>query len=326
MGPSSSRRASREVVKKPLLVLVAGFALLAVALAGNYWLKNPEKLELDEAARREAPGRFVRLSDGVTHYQVDGPDTGRVVLLAHGFSVPYYIWDSTAVHLAKAGYRVIRYDTYGRGWSDRPDVAYDDKLYERQIAELLDSLHITGKLTFGGVSFGGYVTGVYTGRHPDRVSALVLVDPVAGDSPASIAPIDNPVWGSYVFQTSRVPGMAAGQASDFIEPTRFPDWADRYRVQQRYKGFGRALRSTQMERRGLDTDTLYSRVAAGGFPVLLIWGEKDETVPFELHTRVQKAIPQAEFQPIAGAGHLPILEQAARTDSIIVAFLAGKEL
>jgi pimeloyl-ACP methyl ester carboxylesterase len=90
----------------------------------------------------------------------------------------------------------------------------------------------------------------------------------------------------------------------------------------RYKGFGRALRSTQLERRGLNTDTLYSRVAAGGFPVLLIWGEKDETVPFELHTRVQKAIPQAQFQPIGGAAHLPILEQAARTDSIILAFLS----
>ena len=311
-------------MKKTLLLLLAGIALLGVALVGNYWLKNPEKLTLDDAARRDAPGKFVRLSDGVTHYQIDGPDTGPVVLLVHGFSVPYYIWDSTAAHLSAAGYRVVRYDTYGRGWSDRPDVAYDDELYERQITELLDSLHITGKLAFGGVSFGGYVTGVYAGRHPDRVQSLILVDPVAGDSPTSIAPMDYPIIGSYIFQTSAVPGMAAGQASDFIDASRFPDWADRYRVQQRYKGFGRALLSTQIERRGLNTDTLYGRAAAGGFPVLLIWGEKDETVPFERHTRVQKAIPQAEFHPIAGAGHLPILEQAARTDSIILAFLAPK--
>ena len=295
---------------------------IAAALWGYYLARNPERATLDDAARREAPGKFVRLSDGVTHYQVDGPDTGRVVLLAHGFSVPYYIWDSTTAHLSQAGYRVVRYDTYGRGWSDRPDVPYNDRLYERQITELLDSLHITGKLAFGGVSFGGYVTGMYTGRHPDRVQSLILVDPVAGDSPTSLAPADYPIIGPYIFQTAAVPGMAAGQATDFVDASRFPDWADRYRVQQRYKGFGRALLSTQIERRGLNTDTLYARTAAGGFPVLLIWGEKDETVPFERHTRVQKAIPNAEFHPISGAGHLPILEQAATTDSIILAFLA----
>lgn len=309
-------------MKRTLLVVLAFLAILAIGLTGWYFAKNPEHLTLDDAARRDAPGRFLRLSDGVTHYQVDGPDTGRVVVLAHGFSVPYYIWDSTAAHLAAAGYRVVRYDTYGRGWSDRPDVAYDDRLYDRQLGELLDSLHVTGKADFGGVSFGGYVTGVYTGRHPERVRSLILVDPVAGTTPMAMRPIDLPVIGSYIFQTTVVPGMAEGQATDFIDPARFPDWAERYRSQMRFRGFGRALRSTQLERRGLDTDTLYGRVAAGNFPVLLIWGVKDETVPFERSALVRKAIPAAEFHAIEGAAHLPILEQAARTDSIILDFLA----
>src|SRR3954471_8601554 len=112
------------------VMVVAGSVLLVVVLsAGGFWIaRNPETRALDGAARREAPGKFVRLSDGVTHYQIDGPENGRVVVLAHGFSVPYYIWDSTAAALAGAGYRVIRYDTYGRGWSDRPDVVYNDKL------------------------------------------------------------------------------------------------------------------------------------------------------------------------------------------------------
>jgi pimeloyl-ACP methyl ester carboxylesterase len=295
---------------------------LVVAACGFYFVRNPERATLDDAARQAADGKFIRLTDGVTHYRIDGPDTGRVIVLAHGFSVPLYIWDSTAKHLSDAGYRVIRYDYFGRGWSDRPDVAYNDKLYERQLGELLDSLHVGGKVDLAGVSFGGYVTGVYAGRHPDRVRTLTLVDPVAGDTPTTMAPIDYPVVGSYAFQMMAVPGMAAGQATDFIDATRFPDWADRYRVQQRFKGFGRALRSTQLERRGLNTDTLYGRVAATGIPVLLVWGEKDATVPFELHARVQNAIPGAVFRPIAGAGHLPILEQAATTDSTIKAFLA----
>ena len=296
-------------------------ALVVLGAATYYALRNPEKRTLDDAARRAAPGKFITLSDGVTHYQVDGPESGRVVVLAHGFSVPYYIWDSTANALAGAGYRVIRYDTYGRGWSDRPNVAYNDKLFERQLDELLDALHVKGKVDFGGVSFGGYVMGVYTGRHPDRVRSLILVDPVAGKTPPTMHPIDYPLLGPYLFQTTAVPGMAAGQASDFIDPTRFPDWAARYRVQQQYRGFGRALRSTQLERRGLDTDTLYGRVAAGKFPVLLVWGVKDQTVPFERNEIVRKAIPGVEFHAIDGAAHLPILEQASKTDSIVLSFL-----
>jgi pimeloyl-ACP methyl ester carboxylesterase len=301
---------------------IAGVLLICALGAFGYHLaRNPERLTLDDAARQQAPGRFVRLSDGLTHYQIDGPDTGRVVLLAHGFSVPYYIWDSTATALARAGYRVVRYDTYGRGYSDRPDVSYDDRLYERQVGELLDSLHITGKLDFGGVSFGGYVAGVYTGRHPERVRSLILVDPVAGVSAPTMHPYDLPVVGPYLFQVREVPKMAEGQTSDFIEPARFPDWADRYRSQMRFRGFGRALLSTRVMRRGLDTDTLYARVAAGKFPVLLIWGVKDQAVPFERNALVRQAIPAAEFHPIEGAGHLPILEKAPETNSIILAFL-----
>lgn len=303
-------------------IILAALAVVVVGLCGFYLFRDPEKSTLDETARKVAPGKFVRLSDGITHYKIDGPDTGRVVVLAHGFSVPLYIWDSTAAHLSAAGYRVVRYDGFGRGWSDRPDVPYNDKLYERQLGELLDSLRITGKVDFGGVSYGGYATGVYTGRHPDRVRSLILVDPVAGTSPATMHPIDLPIIGPYMFQTMAVPNMDNGQASDFIDPARFPDWASRYRTQMKYKGFGRALRSTQMERRGMDTDTLYRRVAAGNFPVLLIWGVKDQTVPFERNELVRKAIPAAEFHAMEKSAHLPILEQAAQTDSIILAFLA----
>jgi pimeloyl-ACP methyl ester carboxylesterase len=305
-------------MKKALLALAA---LVIVGVTGFYMVRNPERSALDETARKGAPGRFVQLSDGVTHYRIDGPDTGRVVVLAHGFSVPLYIWDSTAAHLAAAGYRVLRYDAFGRGWSDRPDVSYDDKLYERQLGELLDSLRITGKVDFGGVSYGGFATGVYTGRHPDRVRSLILVDPVAGTTPPTMRPIDLPVVGPYIFQTMAVPTMDKGQASDFIDPARFPDWDERYRGQMKYKGFGRALRSTQLARRGMDMDTVYKRVAAGNFPVLLIWGVKDQTVPFERNELVRKAIPAAEFHAMEKSAHLPILEEAARTDSIVIAFL-----
>lgn len=142
-----------------------------------YRVKDPERRTLDEVARREAPGRFVRLADGVTHYETAGPDTSQVVVLAAGFSVPGYIWDSLYQGLADSGFRVVRYDYYGRGWSDRPEAAYDQDLFVRQLAGLLDSLRITAPVDLAGLSFGGAVITSFADRHPGRVRSLIYFDP-----------------------------------------------------------------------------------------------------------------------------------------------------
>jgi len=314
MSPGGGSRKVGATVAAIVLVLVVG-------ALGFYYARNPERKTLDDAERRNAAGRFVRLSDGVTHYDVAGPDSGRTIVLVHGFSVPYYIWDSTAASLAKAGYRVVRYDEYGRGLSDRPKTRYIDDVYDRQLTELLDSLRITERVDLAGVSMGGAVTGMFAGRHPKRVRSLTLVDPVAGTS-GSQGMFGWPVIGAYLWQTLAVPKMDEGQASDFVDPTKFPDWADRYRVQMKYRGFGRALLSHRVERAGMQLDTLYQRVARESIPVLLLWGKEDHTVPFQLSASVRSAIPSAEFHAIDGVGHLPILEKAALSDSLILTFLA----
>jgi len=146
-------------MRRALSIVVAVLAVVCAVCYVVYLQRNPETRALDDAARRGATGKFVRLSDGVTHYELLGPDSGAPVILVHGFSVPYYIWDSTAAMLSAKGYRVLRYDQYGRGWSDRPKARYDADMYERQIQELLDSLHIAGPVHLAGVSMGGWVTG-----------------------------------------------------------------------------------------------------------------------------------------------------------------------
>jgi len=75
------------------------------------------------ARRRGAgrPARFVREAAGRDRPLRAGRSArGPAVALVHGFSVPYYVWDPTAPELARAGFRVLRYDLYGRGYSDRP--------------------------------------------------------------------------------------------------------------------------------------------------------------------------------------------------------------
>ena len=307
-------------MRRLLGAVVVLLALVIVAAAAYGARMNPEKATLDAAARSGAPGRFIALSRGTTHYDIAGPDSGRVVVLVHGFSVPYYIWDSTAAGLSAAGYRVVRYDLYGRGLSDRPDTEYDGMLYDRQLGELLDSLRITGPVDLVGLSFGGFVTAHYVTGHASRVRTLTLVDPVSQASPVP-ASLRIPVVGPWLWQVKRVPEMADNQVTDFLHPERHPTWADQYRPQMRFKGFGRALLSTAVFSSGVVYDSLYAGVSRTGIPVLLIWGKQDQTVPFELSEVIRRSIPSVEFVPVDSAGHLPHIEQAQLVTARLAAFL-----
>ena len=231
-------------------IIAIPIALCAAALAAAYATRNPERRDLDAAARQGASGKFITLGDGVTHYDVAGPDSGQRVMLVHGFSVPAYIWDSTVTALTGAGFRVARYDQFGRGYSDRPDVPYTADLFDRQLLQLLDSLGWRDPVSLVGLSNGGPVTAEFTARHPERVRSLTLVDPAAGPNVRPARHFRIPVLGHVLWQTLAVPTMADGQLTDFVEPAKWPDWPTRYREQMQYRGFGRALLSTLQENEG----------------------------------------------------------------------------
>lgn len=301
---------------------LAVLTILALLPLGYYAYANPERRALDDSARAEAPGQFVALGGGTTHFEIAGPDTGRVAVLVHGFSVPSYIWDSTFFALASAGYRVLRYDTFGRGWSDRPDAAYDGAFFDAQLTGLLDSLRITEPVDLFGLSFGGFITAQFTSRHPERVRTLVLVDPLTTvrELPGIIAA---PVVGPYLWQVRVVPTMPAGQPTDFLRPERFPGWAERYMPQMQFRGFGRALRRTILAQKGVDYPQIYRSIAAAGTPVLLVWGRQDTTTPFSDAENVTRVIPATEFFPVDSSGHLPHMEQTHLFNTRMFNFLAA---
>lgn len=305
-------RALRAIVVILLVTIVVG-AVVQVAF-------DRERQTLDPVARRAASSSFARLSDGVTEYKLDGSNDGRTVVLFSGASVPFYIWDSTAKALAGSGFRVLRYNYYGRGFSDRPALRYDLATYDRQVTELLDSLGIRAPVDVAGLSMGGPVAANFADRHPERVHTLTLVDPAFGNRSDTPLPLRIPGVATLAM-TLGASSMAKGQRDDFVHPERYPDWVSRYEVQMRYKGFRRSIMET---RRG---DVLkrparsFATLARSSIPILLIWGKSDRTVPFTQSDSVRAAFPRAEFYAVDSAGHLPNIERAAVVDTIMLAFL-----
>jgi len=117
------------------LGIVIGLFLL---LTGLFAYNGVENKNLDQNARTVVGSSFIELDRGVVHYYLEGPDEAPLVVMIHGFSVPSYVWEPTAEFLNRNGYRTLRLDLYGRGYSDRPDTVYDITLFEDQLAGLID--------------------------------------------------------------------------------------------------------------------------------------------------------------------------------------------
>ncbi|MDQ2669535.1 MAG: alpha/beta hydrolase [Gemmatimonadota bacterium] len=297
--------------------------LALVTVGAAYALLDPERRSLDDAARADAPGSFVRLTDGVTHYSVSGPDTGPVVVLAAGFSVPYYIWDPLPRALADSGFRVVRYDYFGRGWSDRPPGPYDQPMFVRQLGELLDSLGVREPVGLAGLSFGGAIITSFADAYPERVSSLIYVDPCfIRPSPLPFRRRSAAAWNAYMVLGGGTDELATGQLFDFLHPERHPDWVTRYRVQQQFRGTRAAIRASHLAiAAGPDQRDQLRRVAAHPRPVLVIWGREDRVIPFAESDSLLAIFNHAEFVPVDSAAHLPHLEQPDTVAGAVVRFL-----
>jgi pimeloyl-ACP methyl ester carboxylesterase len=279
---------------------------------------------LSPEARASLPGEFIQLTDGFVHYELSGPENGPVVILIHGFSVPFFIWDPTFEVLSRSGYRVLRYDLFGRGYSDRPHVSYDKDLFDRQLVGLLDELGIERCLAVIGLSMGGVIASNFAVRYPDRVDKLILVDPAG--FPLKVPLIVNlllvPPLGELLF------GLVSGKTLErvvgdvFYDPNHVHSFAQMYRPSMQYKGFRRALISTIREGVVRDSLDVYRKLGQMDTPpVLLFWGEQDMTVPFKFSTVFISLVPRTKFFPIRASGHIPHYEHASQVNPVLLEFL-----
>lgn len=285
-----------------------------------------ETRELNELARKQASGSFVPLPGGVTHYELSNPDSEETVVLVHGFSVPYFIYDPTFAFLTQAGFRVLRYDLFGRGFSDRPDTRYNIELFVKQLSDLLDALGFTYPVSLVGLSTGGPITAGFTARFPERVNKLVLIDPV-GAKPFALSRILKvaamPVAGEAIIGLVGSVRMTRRIAASSHAPENIGEFGSRYITQMEYKGFKSALLST-IRNNMLDSFLkVYECIGQMEKPVLLLWGRQDRTIPFKHSVTLRAVMPNLQFHAVENCGHIPHYEKPEEVNPILLKFLKG---
>lgn len=283
------------------------FSLIIISFLFSCSNPNYEYVLKDDAFRKTIKtGNFRELTNGYTYYQIENRFNENTLVFIHGFSVPSYIWDKTYNTAKEKGFKVVKLDLYGRGFSDNPDIDYTDELFANQVIELLQELEIK-KATFLGLSNGGRVISKLADLKPNMIEKLVYV------SASSFNSHENNVNKSVskeevnAFIKNRYPTISSGQLSDFKYPENYPLWDDKYEELLKFKGFARALISTVKNHKNLDLEN--KEISDSNKKVYTIWGDSDSVVIFNnIKGKLNKLLPNRFEYTVPNSGHLPHIE------------------
>lgn len=300
-------------------------SLIALCTIVPPFLAEAMRRRMDETARYDAPGRFAALPQGETHFQWLGPKDGPVAVCVHGLTTPSYVWDPIAEHLAQHGFRVLTYDLYGRGFSDRAKGKQDSAFFTTQLNALLADQGIDQKLHLFGYSMGGAIATAFGGRHPEKLERLCIIAPAGyGDDLGPMARFASRTgifgyWYMLVFygRSLRRSINAERQLLSAI-----PDIFDRQIEETHVRGFHRAVWSSL---RGIMTENLEpaQKVIEGSrVPTLAIWAEKDDVIPLTGKDLLVRWNRNAENVVIKDAQHTVAYTDVEEVTAAIDRFLA----
>ncbi len=300
-------------------------AALLLLFALPYFLFTRETRDLNGTAREEAgPYRkFVQLSDGVVSYEIGGPANGERVILVSGLATPLFIWDATFRDLTRAGFHVLRYELYGRGYSDRPRAVYGPELYLRQLHELRAATGFAAPAHIVGLSMGGVITTLYAARHPDSVRNIALISPAGYPVPIPLRArlAEAPLLGDWLIGALGDPLLLGGLGVNTADKQRFPEYRRNFEPQMRFHGFKAALLSSLRDMPLGDIAAVYSEVYTQKRPLLLLWGNHDEVIPVEVGRRMADENSAVRLIEIHGAGHISHWERPDLASPLLIQHL-----
>ena len=288
---------------------------IILLLLGLPYFVQMNKLKTLTASDIPTAGAWVSLKEGNLYYRWHYPDekvsNNETVVLVHGFSTPHFVWDGMKGFLLDAGYSVLVFDHYGRGYSERPRIKYTRDVFVQSLKELLDSQKISESVHLVGYSMGGPVVGHFTSEFPDMVESISLIAPAGfmAENPTKDWWIMKRLVGEWFLNVfgSRLVFQGNEEKS---EPSREDplalskkEFIKKVEIQMQYKGFINALLSTARNFNFFSTQEMFCDVGNLNKPILTIWGTEDEVVPFMGRKELTNYIPQSELLILEGGKH-----------------------
>ncbi len=261
-------------------------------------------------------------------YRIAG--SGPPVVLIHGMLNSSSHWQAVALNLARE-HTVLAPDLIGHGDSAAPRGDYSLGAHAASIRDLMAAIGID-RATIVGHSLGGGVAMQFFYQFPQRVERLILIS--SGGLGHEVSP---------VLRTAALPGVSALLSA--IRPGLLAGlWQTGARLRERKHSTGvylqavaRALRPLEnADARAAFLHTLRSVIDVHGqrvsatdrlyllesMPTMVVWGERDNTIPIEHGRLAHEAIPDSEFRTLPDAAHFPHLEDPDGLSDLLREFIA----
>lgn len=247
----------------------------------------------------------------------NGPD----ITLIHAGVTDRHMWDEVVPILSRS-HRVLRYDM--RGFGETTEVDPGPWSGHSDLIGLLDAVGIESS-TLIGVSMGGGCAINAALEHPDRVTALIAVNPGLGGHEDAPDPWADPIWERIV---------AAFKAKQFEETARLEiemwlagphrslkDMDPRLVERMRHWLLTSYQKEPTTENVSLDPPAA-GRLGEVNAPTLAVLGELDIESMASVVDRIAAGVPRAEKVTMSGVAHLAPLEAPEEFARIVLEFLA----
>lgn len=240
------------------------------------------------------------------------------MILVHSLAMDHGFWHEVVEALPE-DLSVLTYDARGHGTSDKPPGPYRVEQFADDLADLMDAIGWTDAVV-AGASMGGCVALAFTGRHPERVRGLGLVDTTAwygNDAPTQWADraakaVEVGLKSMVEFQTTRWFGDAFRQRRPEIvqrcvdvflknDPHRFADTCEM-----------------------LGACDLRDVMTSIRVPTAIVVGAEDYATPLAMAEALNAGIAGSTLKVIAGGRHLTPLEFPSEIASMLTTLARGE--
>ena len=252
--------------------------------------------------------------------------TGQPIILAHGLAASLRDWDELLPALAENGYAGYALDLLGHGESAKPrDLsAYTAENVFAHLQNWIDSLELDQPAIFIGHSLGGYLALQYILRYPQKINALVLIDPFYSiqQLPSALRLFfrqqllntnlieRTPYWlfRALIDLSSLTFGASTSAKYTLPESVRIQTAVDYKRASPNIFNIPRTLQD------------LTSSLPSLNLPTLVIWGTNDQTLATDTFPRLVEMLPNARGESLP-AGHVPHQSHPEQVNRLILDFL-----
>jgi len=262
------------------------------------------------------PAGTAHINGADLYFEDEG--TGPPVVLVHAGIVDSRMWDDQFALLTR-DYRVLRYDLRGFGRSSAPPGPY---AHRTDLVALLQARAIA-RAHLVGVSIGAATIAQVALEQPELVDSLALVAAGFGATRQSDAVAR--------YRADEEAALANGELERAIDlnmatwvdgPRRQPEAVDaefRRRARE-IVAFTIALPEIDGEPRPLEPPAT-ERLGQLTAPTLVLYGDEDVEEVLETGERLVAELPRARRVILAGAAHLPSMEQPAPFNESLLDFL-----